>query len=137
MEHPGQFRVSIKWLLDLVVARNIAYQRGKWRSKKVAWVVGRRYLIHNWGCQMSRDPLLQVQMCPVVSTPLPLPTRPTLWAWPGGEEGAGTRSRKPSGSRSKRGECRFSNCICLRWGKLLILASHKGLKQEDLSFLLS
>ena len=42
-------------------------------------------------------------MCPVVSVTVPLPTRLTLWAWRGREEGAGTRSRKPSGSRSKRG----------------------------------
>lgn len=84
---------------------------------------------------MLADVLADVQRYQI---PLPFPTKPS----PVGmsrerEEGAGMRTRKPSGCRSKTVECRFSNCICLQLGKLLILASHRGLKQDGLSFLLS
>lgn len=43
-------------------------------------------------------------------------------------------ARKSRVSHSQRGQCRFSNYIYLQLGKLLILASHKRLKQEVCPF---
>lgn len=71
------------------------------------------------------------------SLPCLSPQSPALWVGSGRGEGTEMKLWKSGGSRGKRGECRFSNCLCLQLGKLLIIASHKGLKQEGLSFLLT
>lgn len=75
---PVKWKVGIPWptegqpksLLDLVIARDIGYQRGKERNEKVAWAVAGRCLTHTCSCQMPCDaPLIQAHICAEVSAP--------------------------------------------------------------------